>query len=54
MNQYIEYSGNRNKGHYTATVSKDNKWYSISDSYYHQVEESEMLKSSAKILFYSS
>ena len=51
-NSLIEYSGNRKSGHYTAKVCQDNKWYSISDSYYRSIEESEIYYKSAIILFY--
>ena len=48
------YSGNRQSGHYTAKVRQDNKWFSISDSYYRKIDESEILyNQSAIILFYS-
>ena len=53
LNSLIEYSGNRKSGHYTAKVSQDNKWYSISDSYYRKINESEIYNQSAIILFYS-
>ena len=53
LNSYIEYSGNRKSGHYTAKVCQDNKWYSISDSYYHSIDNSELYKKSAIILFYT-
>ena len=52
LNSLIEYSGNRKSGHYTAKVCQDNKWYSISDSYYRSIEESEIYYKSAIILFY--
>lgn len=53
LNSYIEYSGNRKSGHYTAKVCQDNKWYSISDSYYHPIDNSELYNKSAIILFYT-
>ena len=54
LNSLIEYSGNRESGHYTAKVRQDNKWFSISDSYYRKIDESEILyNQSAIILFYS-
>ena len=53
LNSFIEYSGNRKSGHYTAKVCQNKKWYSISDSYYHGIDESEIYNKSAIILFYT-
>lgn len=54
LNSLIEYSGNRKSGHYTAKVCQDNKWYSISDSYYRSINEADIYYKSAIILFYSN
>jgi len=54
----VNHSGGLNSGHYTAYTrlkQKDGErgnWYYISDSSFHQVTISEVLKSSAYILFY--
>ena len=52
LNSLIEYSGNRKSGHYTAKVCQNNEWFSISDSSYGSISESEIYNS-AIILFYS-
>ncbi|GAM24098.1 hypothetical protein SAMD00019534_072730, partial [Acytostelium subglobosum LB1] len=44
--------GGMGAGHYTASVRHKDKWYLISDSSYHSIEESSVKTSEAYVLFY--
>ena len=50
----IDYFGNRENGHYTASCIKNNIWYYISDTYVEKLNNFNEVKSeNAYILFYS-
>ena len=48
----IVYTGNRERGHYTAKVYQNNNWYHISDDYFKVINENENRDKNAIILFY--
>ena len=48
----IVYSGDRERGHYTAKCFQNNDLYHISDSYYKKVDEREINDKNSIILFY--
>ena len=53
LTSLVSYYGNKKAGHYIAKVLYNNKWYHINDSYYWEIDTSEIYDKYAKILFYT-